>query len=358
MPTERSREDLLIETLFDRHPADGDEVLIGPGDDAAMLRCPPGEHLLITTDTLNEGVHFPAGTPAHSVGYRALAVSLSDLAAMAARPLWAVVTLSVPAADEGWLGGFADGLYSLADRHGLRIVGGDFVRGPLSITVTAHGSARQDAALLRDGAGAGDGIWVSGFLGDAAAGLEILKQRLESLGGRASRPPRKRDAFAAGSFVEGGTAASDTPSLPAAAESSQEALVRRFCYPQPRIELGSRLRGIASACMDLSDGLMTDLPRLLRCSGLHGRVETGNLPISGPLQEFADRDESCRLALEGGDDYELCFTVPHEYEHRLEPLSGEPRLTRIGDLLPGEGLQLTRGGQTWEPPDSGFRHFL
>ena len=324
MPTERSREDQLIETLFARHPADGDEVLIGPGDDAAMLRCPPGEHLLITTDTLNEGVHFPAGTPARSVGYRALAVSLSDLAAMAARPLWAVVTLSVPAADEGWLGGFADGLYSLANRHGVRVVGGDFVRGPLSITVTAHGSAPQGAALRRDGAGAGDGIWVSGFLGDAAAGLDVLKQRLEA---------------------------------PGANESSEEALLRRFCYPQPRIELGIRLRGIASACMDLSDGLMTDLPRLLRCSGLQGRVETGNLPISGPLREFADRDDSCRLALQGGDDYELCFTVPHEDEHRLEPLSDEPRLTRIGDLLPGEGLQLTRGGQAWEPSDSGFRHF-
>ena len=113
MPTEQ--EDRLIETLFARHSADGDEVLIGPGDDAAMLRCPPEEQLLITTDTLNEGVHFPAGTPARAVGYRALAVSLSDLAAMAARPLWAVVTLSVPAADEDWLGGFADGLYALAE---------------------------------------------------------------------------------------------------------------------------------------------------------------------------------------------------------------------------------------------------
>ena len=357
MPTERSSEDRLIETLFARHSADGDEVLIGPGDDAAMLRCPPGEQLLITADTLNEGVHFPVGTPAHSVGYRALAVSLSDLAAMAARPLWAVVALSVPAADEDWLSGFADGLYSLADRHGVRVVGGDFVRGPLSITVTAHGSARQGAALRRDGAGAGDGIWVSGFLGDAAAGLEVLKQRLGAVGGRASRPPRKRDAFAAGSLVEGGTAASDMPSLPGATPSSEEALVRRFCYPQPRIELGRRLSGIASACMDLSDGLMTDLPRLLRCSGLQGRVETGNLPISGRLRDFADRDDSCRLALAGGDDYELCFTVPNRNEHRLDTLSGEPRLTRIGDLLHGEGLILTRGGESLEPPDSGFRHF-
>ena len=349
MPTEK--EDQLIETLLARHSADGDQVLIGPGDDAAMLRCPPGEHLLITTDTLNEGVHFPVGNPARSVGYRALAVSLSDLAAMGARPLWAVVTLSIPAADEDWLGGFADGLYSLADEQGVRVVGGDFVRGSLSITVTAHGSVRQGAELRRDGAIAGDGIWVSGLLGDAAAGLEILKQRLKAVGARAcpswpSRPPRRRDAFA------------PRRSVPGTSKSVEEALLRRFCYPRPRIELGRRLSGIASACMDLSDGLMTDLPRLLRRSGLRGRVEARNLPVSGALREFADGNDWRRLALAGGDDYELCFTVPREHEHRLEGLSSKDLpLSRIGELLQGEGLILTRGGEAWEPPDAGFRHF-
>ena len=328
MPTER--EDRLIETLLARHSADGEEVLIGPGDDAAMLRCPPGEQLLITTDTLNEGVHFPAGTPAQSVGYRSLAVSLSDLAAMAARPLWAVVTLSVPVADEDWLSEFAEGLYALADEHGLRVVGGDFVRGPLSITVTAHGSAREDAVLRRGGAGVGDGIWVSGSLGDAAAGLEFLKQ---GLAGNASSLPGRRG------------------------ESAEQKLVGRFCYPRPRIELGRRLSGIASACMDLSDGLLTDLPRLLRKSGLQGRVETGSLPISGALRDFAGPDDSRRLALTGGDDYELCFAVPQEKEDRLASFPDELPLTRIGDVNEGEGLVLTRGGQPWEPPDTGFRHF-
>ena len=348
MPTER--EDRLIETLLARHSADGEEVLIGPGDDAAMLRCPPGEQLLITTDTLNASVHFPAGAPARSVGHRALAVSLSDLAAMAARPLWAVVTLSVPVADEDWLGDFADGLYALADRHGVRIVGGDFVLGPLSITVAAQGSAREDAVLRRGGASAGDGIWVSGFLGDAAAGLDILNLRL-------GKPLGKRVA------VPGGKASSPSPraATPSSPEgnrgSAEDVLVRRFCYPQPRIELGRRLSGIATACMDLSDGLMTDLPRLLRRSGLQGCVETENLPISAALRDCADPDDSCRMALTGGDDYELCFTVPRENEHRLEALSGELQLTRVGDLFQGEGLLLTRGGKAWEPPDSGFRHF-
>ena len=326
MPAEK--EDRLIETVFARHSADGEQVLIGPGDDAAMLRCPPGEQLLITTDTLNEGVHFPAGTPAHSIGHRALAVSLSDLAAMAARPLWAVVTLSVPAVDEDWLRDFSDGLYSLADEIGVRIVGGDFVRGPLSITVTAHGSTRKAAVLRRGGGSEGDGIWVSGFLGDAAAGLEVIKHRLE------------------GREVPGATRS-----------SAEEALVRRFCYPQPRIELGAYLSGIASACMDLSDGLMMDLPRLLRHSQVQGRIAAENLPVSGALREIAHRDDAYRLALAGGDDYELCFTVPPDNEHRLKSLPGEPELTRIGELYPGEGLVLTRGGTAWEPTESGFRHF-
>ena len=348
MPTER--EDRLIETVFARHSADGDAVLIGPGDDAAMLRCPRGERLLITTDTLNEGVHFPAGTPAHAVGYRALAVSLSDLAAMAARPLWAAVTLSVPTADEDWLGGFADGFYLLADEHGVRVVGGDFVRGPLSITVTAHGSAREDAVLRRDSAGAGDGIWVSGFVGDAAAGLEVLQQRLGKplegraavLGGKASSPPWR---------------AGTRSHLGGHRESPEDRLVRRFCYPQPQIELGRRLRGIATACMDLSDGLLMDLPRLLRHSGLQGRVETENLPISGALRDYAGPDAARRLALAGGDDYELCFAVPEERQDKLEAISDELQLTRIGGLHKGDGLVLTRDGRSWEPPDSGFRHF-
>lgn len=332
MADKQPLEDRLIESLFARHAANGENVPTGPGDDAAVVRCPRGEDLVVTADTVNEGVHFPAGTPARSIGHRALAVSLSDLAAMGACPLWAVVALSAPVAEEGWLKDFADGLFSLADGYGVRVVGGDFVRGPLSVTVTAHGSSRHGAALRRDGASAGDGIWVSGFLGDAAAGLEALKQRL---GERA--PPR--------------SSKTGTPSL------SADALIHGFCYPQPRIELGRQLTGIASACMDLSDGLITDLPRLLRSSQLLGQVQAEKLPISGALRDFAERDDAYRLALAGGDDYELCFTVAPENEHRLNALCGELPLTRIGDLHRGEGLGLTRGGRAWEAPDTVFRHF-
>ena len=322
MRNEQSKEDRLIGELFARHSADGDNVLIGPGDDAALLRSPRGEGLLITTDTLNEGVHFPAGMAPHALGYRALAVSLSDLAAMAARPLWVLVALSVPAADEGWLRAFADGVYALADESGVRVVGGDFVRGPLSVTVTAHGAARAEGTLRRDGAKAGDGIWVSGSLGDAAAGLRLLQSGREGM------------AF-----------------------SGEDALIQQFCYPQPRLNLGRELAEVASACMDLSDGLSQDLPRLLRSSGVAARVQLERLPLSGALKAYAGQERAWQLGCSGGDDYELCFTVAPGKEHRLQTLSADVEVTRIGELGHGDGLEITLDGAPWKPAKTGFRHF-
>ena len=316
MGNEPSAEDRLIAALFARHAADGEIVLTGPGDDAAVVRCPSGEDLVITTDAVNEGVHFPAGTPAHAVGHRALAVSLSDLASMGARPLWAVAALSAPCAEEGWLKDFADGLFALADEHGVRVVGGDFVRGALSITVTAHGAVRRAATLRRDGAKAGDGIWVSGSLGDAAAGLKLLQ-----------------------------------------AGRTEDILVKRFCYPQPRLDLGRELAETASACMDLSDGLSQDLPRLLRSSGLAARVEIGRLPLSGELNAYAGREQARQLAWSGGDDYELCFTVSPENEDRLASIPAQAPVTRIGELYRGEGLELTLEGDPWQPASGDFTHF-
>ena len=355
MAHEQSTEDRLIAGLFARHGAGGKSVLTGPGDDAAVVRCPPGEELLITTDALNEGVHFPAGTSAHAIGYRALAVSLSDLAAMGARPLWAVVALSVPAAEEGWLREFADGLYALADKHGVRIIGGDFVRGPINVTVTAHGTARAEAVLRREGAQAGDGIWVSGSLGDAAAGLQLLqseKVRLQAWkeGTRQVliEPPEDR-----------------MPSLPAGRRSrglqsgkeTQDALVERFCYPRPRLNLGRRLASVASACMDLSDGLSQDLPRLLRSSGLAARVEVERLPLSAELVACAGRERARQLAWSGGDDYELCLAVSPENEDRLASMPAQPPVTRIGELHRGHGLEITLDGEPWQAASAGFTHF-
>ena len=373
---EQSTEDRLIEALFARHSADGEGVLIGPGDDAAMVRCPDGEELLITTDTLNEGVHFPLGASAHSIGHRALAVSLSDLAAMAARPLWAVVTLSVPSANEKWLKEFADGLYELANRFGVRVVGGDFARGPLNVTVTAHGSAKSAAVMRRNGANAGDAIWVSGSLGDAAAGLTLLKPPRERAHPpprerahpppreRAHPPPRERGHPALAKnktphqppWERGhpALAESKTPSLPT---PEAKTLIHRFFYPQPRVELGRKLAGIATACMDLSDGLLLDLPRLLRKCQLGARVMAEQVPLSNELRAVADPEEAMTLCLTGGDDYELCFTVAPEDEHLLAPLSAELPLSRIGELHAGEGLEVTLHGAIWRPSNSGFAHF-
>ena len=340
MASEPSLEDRLIASVFTRHGSDGESVLTGPGDDAAVVRCGPGEDLIITTDTLNEGVHFPAGTPANAIGHRVLAVSLSDLAAMGARPMWAVVALSSPDADEGWLEDFADGLFSLADGCGVRVVGGDFVRGPLSITATLHGTAPPGAALHRAGAGAGDGIWVSGFLGDSAAGLEVLQQRAArsapSLDAKSGRiPSRKLDT----------------------ATSPEDILVGRFCYPQPRLELGQALAGLASACMDLSDGLAQDLPRLLLSSGLGARVEVQRLPLSAELSAHAGRETAQQLAWSGGDDYELCFTVAPENEDLLAPIKAQTSLTRIGEMCRGDGLEIMLDGHPWQFESGGFRHF-
>ena len=344
MVNEQSAEDRLIAALFTRHGADGDSVLTGPGDDAAVVRCPPGEELLITTDALNEGVHFPAGAPAHSIGHRALAVSLSDLASMGARALWAVVTLSVPAAERDWLKDFADGLYSLADEHGARVVGGDFVRGPLSVTVTAHGAARPEAVLRRDGAKAGDGVWVSGSLGDAAAGLKLLQSGKE---GFQPSEDRMSSVLARGRQFQGLHTGLST----------EHVLVERFLYPQPRLDLGHQLADVASACMDLSDGLSQDLPRLLRGSGLAARVEVERLPLSAELIACAGREQARQLAWGGGDDYELCFAVSPENEDRLASVPQPPQVTRIGELYRGDGLELTLDGAPWRAASTGFTHF-
>ena len=329
MVDEQSTEDRLIASLFARHAADGATVLTGPGDDAAVVRCPSGEALAITTDTLNEGVHFPAGAPARSIGHRALAVSLSDLAAMGARPLWAVVTLSVPRVDESWLEAFADGLFALAEQSRIRVVGGDFARGPLNVTVTAHGAAKLKHIHRRMGAHPGDGIWVSGYLGDAAAGLELLQQRLKS-----AAPVPSGNAVAA-----------------------EEALIERFCYPRPRLKLGAELAGIASACMDISDGLAVDLPRLLRANRLAGRLCVEKLPISRELKGFADAAATRRLSMSGGDDYELCFTAARADAQRLKKLSARHCLTQVGEVRAGEGLEITFRGHPWSASKGGYAHF-
>jgi len=304
------------------------EVLLGVGDDAAVLDMPPGRRLVVAMDTIVEGVHFLAGTDAFDIGWRALAVNLSDLAAMGAEPAWMTLSLSLPDADERWLQGFADGLFAMAQHYEVALVGGDTVRGPRVVTLQVAGWVEADRWLTRAGAQAGDVLMVSGLPGEAAGGLEALRQGLT------------------------GEAAAQ--------------LKQRFLRPEPRIALGRHLRGIASAAMDVSDGLLTDLRKLCEASGCAAQLEVDALPPSPAMAALFPPEVCLRHCLAGGDDYELLFTVPASQVAALErgwpPADILPRLTRIGVMREGRGVQCMHEGRDFELPwarsDAGYDHFL
>ena len=298
-------------------------VRLGIGDDAALLDVPVGETLAVTSDTLVAGRHFPPDTAAFDIGWKALAVNLSDLAAMGARPLGVTLALTLPEADEDWLAAFAAGFFALAEREGVPLVGGDTTRGPLSLTVTALGSVPPAQALRRDGARPGDLLCVSGMVGDAGLGLAL------ALGG------------------------DPVPKLSPAARL----LVReRLDRPEPRLALGLALRGLASAAMDISDGLAQDLGHLLAASGgLGARLALEQLPLS-PALLACPSTQALTWALTAGDDYELLFTVPAACRDRLAGLPTP--VTVIGEVTAEPGLRLTWQGQPWEHGlPGGFRHF-
>jgi thiamine-monophosphate kinase len=308
----------LIDRWF-RRPAGRDDVLLGVGDDAALLHVPAGTVLVATTDTLVEGVHFLPDAPADSVGHQALAVNLSDLAAMGAEPAWALLSLSLPAVDEGWLAAFAAGFHTLASRSGVALVGGDTVRGPLVITVTALGHIEHARALTRSGARPGDHLYVSGHPGEAAAGLELLRRNATGL--------------------------------------PDDRCVRRYRYAEPRIELGRALCTQATAAMDVSDGLLGDLAKLCTASGVGARVDLEHLPLSATLLARCTHEAAEQHALNGGDDYELLFTLPPD----RDPVSFLPatsvRVTRIGTIVAEPGVVCLRDGTPVDCAARGHDHF-
>lgn len=308
----------IIARYFAHHDARAD-VLLGVGDDAAVLEAMPGRKLVVALDTIVEGVHFPAGTAAADVGHRALAVNLSDLAAMGAQPSWMLLSVSMPQADEQWVAGFAAGLLELARQHGVVLVGGDMVRGPLAITVQIGGWVEPDGWLTRAGARPGDQLWVSGIPGEAAAGLAVLQQSL----------------------------------APGAAATH---LAQRFLRPQPRIALGRRLRLLASAAMDVSDGLLTDIEKLCAASGCAAQLDIDALPASSAMSELFGASECVQLALAGGDDYELVFTVPPQHAAQLRA-SAELPLAQIGVISAGSGVQCIRQGRPFAVARRGYDHF-
>ena len=309
--------DRLIEILGEN--ARGPAILLGPGDDAALVQIPPNSVAVSSIDTLVADVHFAAAAPADLVGFRAVGVSVSDLAAMGAEPDYALVALTLPDGSVEWLERFAHGVGAAAARFGVKIAGGNLARGPLNICVSVHGHCVASEALTRRGAHENDLVCVSGVLGGAAAALDRSDL---------ATPP-------------------DMATLFAATESDGNYLLRRYYLPEPRLELGRALRGIATAAIDVSDGLVADLGHLCAASGVAGSIDLDALPVA--------RSCTAVQAASGGDDYELCFTIAPKDRGRL---SGLPeRVSVIGRIDAGAGVSLHAGGRAVPLPRGGFRHF-
>ena len=334
----------LIELIRARSRAlDGgrDDIVLGIGDDAALLRVPAGHELVVTADTLNAGVHFPPDATAADIGWKALAANLSDLASMGARPAWCTLSLCLPQADAGWVAGFLDGFLELAAAHGVALAGGDTTRGPLSIAVTAMGWVEAGAALRRDRARAGDDIWVTGTLGDAAGALV--------LGGHVPLP----------AAASAGDPASASAAVLCAAAADTAFLAARLHRPTPRVRAGRALQGLARACVDVSDGLLADLGHVCVRSGVGAELAVASLPASDTLRRVFGV-HAATLQATGGDDYELCFTAPpavrEAVQLALEQVGVEG--TRIGRIVPGSGVRaLAADGAEWRPPRDGYVHF-
>ncbi|MCG6942566.1 MAG: thiamine-phosphate kinase [Thiohalocapsa sp.] len=298
-----------------------DDVLVDVGDDCALLRVPAGRELAVGIDTLVAGVHFLPDCDPEALGWKALAVNLSDLAAVGAEPAWATLALTMPEPDEAWLAAFVRGFGALAAAEDVRLVGGDLTRGPLTVTVQAHGFVPADHVLRRAGARPGDLICVSGALGDAGLALRHLTQ----------------------------------------GEPLDEYLRGRLDRPSPRVALGEVLRGLATSAIDLSDGLISDLGHVLAASGCGARVELERLPLADQVAAAVAVDEDWSLPLASGDDYELCFTLPPAALGQLPVLAaaaGCP-LTTIGEIVAGQGLRLVRAdGSGWNATGGGYDHFV
>ncbi len=312
----------LIQRFFSACGTRRADVALGVGDDCAILCVPPGMELAATLDTLVEGVHFFPSVAAGALGHKSLAVNLSDLAAMGAEPAWVTLALTLPRADARWLQAFSDGFCALARAAGVALVGGDTTRGPLSISVQAQGFVPCGQAWKRAGARPGDGIFVSGTLGDAALALAAANSDL--------------------------------------ATDDAEFLRQRLEWPQPRNALGIALRGMASSAIDISDGLLADLGHILRASHVGAQVELARLPCSAALAAHLRRSGDWRLPLGGGDDYELCFTVAPEHEAALRAAAERLAcpVTRIGHISAHLGLRLRApDGSDYAVGETGWDHF-
>lgn len=315
----------LIDRYFARPTP---SAVLGPGDDCALLQPSPGMQLAVTTDMLVAGTHFLPDTDPKNLGWKALAVNLSDLAAMGAKPRWVTLAGALPAVDEAWIGKFAEGFFACASEYGVDVVGGDTTRGPLNLCVTAMGEVAPGQALRRDGAQPGDQIWVSGRPGLASLGLALLQGRIE---------------------------------LP---EPWPRLCIGALEKPRPRVALGLALRGVASAAIDVSDGLLADLGHIAERSGCAAAVKLVQLPHlpKGESYDAVLRKMALECQLTGGDDYELCFTAPFAQHLALGRIAAELELPLwcIGEMTAGPAGTVTVLDPDDKPVEfdsKGYDHF-
>lgn len=311
---------------------------LGIGDDAAIVVAPLDHDLVICTDTMVAGVHFPLDTDPSDIGWKALAVNLSDLAAMGAQPAWATLALTLPSADAEFVAGFSDGFAELAAEHMIDLIGGDTTRGPLTITVTAHGFVPSGRSVHRAGGKVGDAVFVTGTLGDAAGGLRCLNEKAT------------------------GSLRSQHASINAEMDTSRpdDFLVSRLNRPQPQVAAGIVLRGLANACIDVSDGLLADLGHIAKASGVGIEIGEDCLPRTAALNDRFDADSCRQFQLSGGDDYELAFTIAEaDIDAMREAMARvQCRVSRIGRVIGGSGVHvLDRNGERADARDKGWEHF-
>jgi thiamine-monophosphate kinase len=318
----------LIRDYFSTRQQDRADVSLGIGDDAALLQPPPGMALAVSTDTLVDGVHFDRHCTPYDLGWKAAAVNLSDLAACGAEPAWVTLSLTLPEADDAWLSAFSDGLFALLSCHDVQLVGGDTCRGPLAVTLQAHGFIPAGQALLRSGARPGDDLYASGPLGLAGLALWSRQRGIE---------------------LE---------------QPSASAVFQALDRPEPRVELGQRLRGLATSTIDISDGLLADLGHICSASGVGAVIDTDSLPPSAafsactrPLIDNGSLSTGDMLALQltAGDDYQLCFTAPAAARESLADL-GVQRIGRIDDRR-GDIRCVDGQGRAHSVTTAGYDHF-
>ncbi len=315
----------LIDHFFKSHAQVRADVRLGIGDDCALVEVPAGQWLAVSTDTLVKEVHFDQNVPPLSLGHKALAASLSDLAAMGAEPAWVMLSLTLPEIDEKWCADFSQGFFSLLERYHLSLIGGNTSYGPLNITTQVFGFVPPHIAPRRDAAKVGDLIYVTGTLGDAGLALAWRQGRLKL------------------------------------STHSQNEAIKKLDEPEPRIKAGLALRGLANAMIDLSDGLIIDLGHILQASSVGATVYMHQLPLSSALVTSSlHQSEQWEMALAAGNDYELCFTISPEKEQKLMDLSQKVdcQLTLIGVIEQGSALQcLDQTGKPFIPLGKGYEHF-